>query len=50
MHAFNPSTLETEEDESLNFWPVWFIEKVPGQPWLHRETQINKKEGRREGM
>ena len=47
VHAFNPRTLEVEADESLSSWPVWFIEKVPGQPGLHRETQINKNEGRK---
>ena len=49
VHAFNPSTLEAEADESLSSWTVWLIENVPGQPGLHRETQINKREGRKDG-
>ena len=33
VHAFNPSTLDAEANESLSSWSVWLIEKVPGQPW-----------------
>ena len=37
-HTFNPSTWEAEADGSLSARPAWFIDQVPGQLGLHRET------------
>jgi hypothetical protein len=37
MHAFNPSTLG-----SLSLRQAWSIERVPGQPELHRKTLSQK--------
>jgi hypothetical protein len=39
VHAFNLSTQEVDAGRSLGLRPAWFIERVPGQPGLHRETQ-----------
>ena len=47
MHAFNPSTRETEAGGSLSLRPPWPTERVPRQPELHRETlslETNKKQ------
>lgn len=37
--VFNPSTSEAEAERSLSSQPVWYTERVPGQPGLPRETQ-----------
>lgn len=49
-YALNPSTLETDEGESLCVLPAWSIERAPGEPVLPKETlpqkqtkQTNKK-------
>jgi hypothetical protein len=46
-HGFNPSTWEAEADEFLSSKLAWFLEWVPGQPGLSRETlsQKNKTKG-----
>ena len=43
-HAFNPSTQEVEVGRSVSSKPAWSIERIPGEPGLHRETlsQTNK--------
>ena len=38
-HAFNPSTWEAEAGRFLSSRPAWSTERVPGQPWLDRETE-----------
>jgi hypothetical protein len=38
VHDFNPSTGEAEAGRSLSSKPSWSIERVPGQPGLHRVT------------
>jgi hypothetical protein len=42
-HTFNPSTWEAEAGGFLSSRPAWSIERVPGQPGLHRETLSQKK-------
>jgi hypothetical protein len=58
VQTFDPSTWETEADESLSSKPSCSIELVPGHPELYRETssqnkqtnkQTNKQEGEKEG-
>jgi hypothetical protein len=50
--AFNANTQEAETGRFLSLRPVWFIERVPGQPGLHRKPpsknrtkQISKQKG-----
>ena len=38
VHAFNPSTWESEAGRFLNSRPAWSTKLVPGQPGLYRET------------
>jgi hypothetical protein len=42
-HAFNPSTREAEAGRFLSSRPAWSTEKVPGQPWLYKETLSQRK-------
>jgi hypothetical protein len=42
MSTFNPSTQEAGTGGSLTLRPPWSIERVPGQPGLHRETLSQK--------
>jgi hypothetical protein len=42
VHAFNPSTWETEAGRFLSARPAWSTEWVPGQPELYRETLSQK--------
>jgi hypothetical protein len=44
VHAFNPSTRETEAGRFQSSRPAWSTEWVPGQPGLHRETLSWKKQ------
>jgi hypothetical protein len=37
-HDFNPITQEGETGRLLRSRPAWSIDRVPGQPGLHRET------------
>ena len=37
-HASNPITQEADIGKSLSSGPTWSIERVSGQPRLHRET------------
>jgi hypothetical protein len=42
VHAFNPSTWESEAGRFLNSRPAWSTKLVPGQPGLYRETMSQK--------
>ena len=50
MHTFNPSTSEAEAGGSVSLRPVWSIERVPGQPGLHRAWRnlVSKEKKRKE--
>jgi hypothetical protein len=49
-HAFNPSTSEAGAGRFLSSRLAWSIERVLGQPGLHRETLSQKKKKiRKEG-
>lgn len=38
---FHLRTQETEEDKSMNLWPIWSTETVPGRSLLHTEKGPN---------
>jgi hypothetical protein len=40
VHTFSPSTQGTEAGRFLSLRPSWPTEWVPGQPGLHRETDL----------
>lgn len=42
-HTFNLNTLEEEEGGALNSRPAKSTQRVPVQPGLHRETELNWK-------
>jgi hypothetical protein len=44
VHTFNPSTREAEAGGFLSSRPAWSTKWVPGQPWLHRENPVLKKQ------
>lgn len=37
-HTFNPSTQDTEVGRPVSLGPVWYTEKVPGQPEINGDT------------
>jgi hypothetical protein len=46
-HAFHPRPGEAEASGALSLKPVWFTEKVLGQPGLHRETLSRRRKRKR---
>jgi hypothetical protein len=48
-HAFNPSTSEAGAGRFLSSRLAWSIERVLGQPGLHRETLSQKKKKNQKG-
>ena len=49
VHAFNPSTWETEAGRFMSLRPAWPTKWVPGQPGLPRET-LSKKPKKQKSM
>jgi hypothetical protein len=47
-HTFNPSIWEAKAGGSLSSRLAWSIERVPGQPGLHRESASNKTKQKQE--
>jgi hypothetical protein len=47
-HTFNPSPQEAEAGRSLSLRLAWSIDRIPGQPGLHRETLPQKRKRARE--
>jgi hypothetical protein len=44
VHAFNPSPWKAEAGRSLGSRPALSIERVPGQPGLHKENLSQTKQ------
>lgn len=41
-HTFNPSIQDTEVGKPVSLRPVWYTEKVQGQPEINGETLYHK--------